>query len=170
MDWYAKLYRSLLISSFITFILYFIFSGAASLGALITGLVLLQFAVLMIMYSLAYNVLNETINGPTLQVLSALLTNTGPFALSFCVIVFVIKNLLEYYDKIAAGHVSPGFSTFSNILILLSFAQVYIIFNSVQLDKKISSITSGIIYLFGLLSGICSLILYTILTYYTTDG
>ena len=170
MDWYAKLYRSLLISSLIPFTLYLIYTGTSSLGGLIAGLVLLQFAVLMIMYSLAYNVLNETTNGPTLQVLSALLTNTGPFVLSFCVIVFVIKLLIEYYDKIVTGRISPGFNTFSNILILLSFSQIYIIFNSVQLDKKISSVTSGIIYLFGLLSGICSLILYTILTYYTTDG
>ena len=170
MDWYAKLYRSLLITSFITFIMYLIYTGANSLRALITGLVLLQFAILMIMYSLASTVLNETRNGTTLQVLGALQANMGPFVLSFCVIVFVLKSLVEYFDKIAVGHVSPGFNTFSNILILLSFAQIYIIFNSIQLDKKISSITSGIIYLFGLLSGICSLILYTILTYYTTDG
>ena len=170
MDWYAKLYRSLLISSFITFIIYAIYTGANSLRALIAAFVLLLFAVLMIMYSLAYTVLNETRNGTTLQVLSALLTNTGPFVLSICVIVFVIKSLIEYFDKIATGRISPGFNTFSNILILLSFVQIYIIFNSTQLDKKISSITSGIIYLFGLLSGICSLIIYTILTYYTTDG
>jgi len=170
MDWYAKLYRSLLISSFITFIVYSIYTGANSLRALITAFVLLLFAVLMIMYSLAYIVLNETRSGSTFQILSALQANTGPFILTFCVIIFVLKSLIEYFDKIAIGHVSPGFNTFSNILILLSFMQIYIIFNTIQLDKKISSITSGIIYLFGLLSGICSLIIYTILTYYTTDG
>jgi hypothetical protein len=170
MDWYAKLYRSLLISSFITFIVYSIYTGANSLRALIAGFVLLLFAVLMILYSLAYIVLNETRNGSTFQILSALQANTGPFILTACVIIFVIKSLIEYFDKIATGRVSPGFNTFSNILIILSFMQIYIIFNSIQLDKKISNILSGAIYLIGILSGICSLIIYTILTYYTTDG
>ena len=35
---------------------------------------------------------------------------------------------------------------------------------------KLSSITSSIIYLLGVISTMCALILYTILKYFTTDG
>ena len=169
-DWYSSLYKSLLIASSVLFLIYLSYSGINSVRALISGFVLLQFAVLMILHSLSRNALIETQNDSTFKILSALQTNTGPFLLTFGIIVFVIACLLKYFDRIVAGHVSPGFNTFSNILILLSFAQIYLIFNSVKLDKKIPTITSGVIYLFGILSGICSLILFTILRYYTTDG
>ena len=39
-----------------------------------------------------------------------------------------------------------------------------------ELTKKISKITSSLVYLIGVLTFICSLILYTILKYFTTDG
>jgi hypothetical protein len=35
---------------------------------------------------------------------------------------------------------------------------------------KISPVTSSIIYLFGVLTAICSIILFIILKYFTTDG
>ena len=35
---------------------------------------------------------------------------------------------------------------------------------------KMSKVTSGIIYLLGVITTICSIILYTILKYFSTDG
>ena len=36
--------------------------------------------------------------------------------------------------------------------------------------QKLSKITSSLIYLLGVISSMCALILYTILKYFTTDG
>ena len=81
-----------------------------------------------------------------------------------------------YYKKhIIDNHVSDGYYSFSNIAAMLIFIQLYITYTNVttpnfEATKKISKVTSGILYLLGILTAICSIILYTILKYFTTDG
>ena len=45
-----------------------------------------------------------------------------------------------------------------------------IISDKFQQTGKISKVTLGMVYLVGTITGICSIIIYTILKYFTTDG
>ena len=83
--------------------------------------------------------------------------------------------MITYKNNIINGRVSKGYYSFSNISVLLLFIQLYIVYTNITTDKfettgKISKVTSSIIYLLSVLSGICAVILFTILKYYTTDG
>ena len=77
--------------------------------------------------------------------------------------------------SIIENKVSPNYHSFTNITIILLLIQVYIVYQNVTNQSfiatgKISSFTTSLIYLFGLLTLITSLILFTILTYFKTDG
>jgi hypothetical protein len=53
--------------------------------------------------------------------------------------------------------------------------QLFIVINNINTEKfettgKMSKVVSSTIYLLGILTGISSIILYTILKYYSTDG
>ena len=61
------------------------------------------------------------------------------------------------------------------VSILLFLLQIYLFYSNMDTEKfkitgKLSSITSSLIYLLGVISSMCALILYTILKYFTTDG
>lgn len=76
---------------------------------------------------------------------------------------------------IMANHVSQSYYTFSNIAIVLLLLQLYIVYTNISSDKfetsgKLSKVTSSLIYLLAVLTSMCSLILFIILKYYTTDG
>ena len=73
------------------------------------------------------NILNVTQNEGLLKTIGLVLMNTGPFLLMFGVIVFILYLLIFYKNTIIEEHVSQGFSSFSNILIILSLIQVYIV-------------------------------------------
>jgi hypothetical protein len=67
------------------------------------------------------------------------------------------------------------YSNFSNINIILILIQLYIVYTNISSDSfektgKMSKVTSSVVYLLGVLSTITSIILYTILRYFTTDG
>ena len=80
-----------------------------------------------------------------------------------------------YKNNIIDGHVAPSYNSFSNIIILLLLLQVYLVYTNISTENfessgKISKVTSSFIYLLGVLTAICSIILGTILKYYSTDG
>ena len=58
---------------------------------------------------------------------------------------------------------------------MLLLVQLYMVYTNINTEKfentgKMSKVTSGIIYLLGVITTICSIILYTILKYFSTDG
>jgi hypothetical protein len=64
---------------------------------------------------------------------------------------------------------------FINIIVLLLFAQFYIINSNINTEKfettgKLTKVVFSIMYLLGVITAICSIILYTILKYFSTDG
>jgi len=78
-------------------------------------------------------------------------------------------------DRIIDKHISSNYYSFSNIFIILLLIQLYIVYNNISNEKfastgKMSKVTTCIIYLLGVLDAICSIIIYTILTYFKTDG
>jgi hypothetical protein len=84
--------------------------------------------------------------------------------------------LLTTYNKnISNNQVSDGYYVFSNMLVALLLVQIIMVYNEIGGDKfestqTMSKVTNSLIYLMSLLTGICTLVLFVILRYYTTDG
>lgn len=174
-DWYSSIYKACIFASLVSFIIGFFTESKASLGAYIAGYSVLTLGIMMILIILFNNVLRVTSNGSTFQILSAILMTSGPFLLIFAIISFILYLLINYRDKIIDGHVTPSYNSFSNIIVLLLLLQVYLVYTNISTDNfessgKISKVTSSFIYLLGVLTAICSIILSTILKYYSTDG
>lgn len=174
-DWYSTIYKACIYAAGVAFILGFFSSNTTSLGAYLAGYSVLILAILMILTILFTNVFKTNTNNSTTQILYSILMTSGPFILILGIISFVLYLLIKYKNIIIAGHVSPSYNSFSNIIVILLMLQLFIIISNISNEKfeatgKLSKVTSSIIYLLGVLTGISSIILNTILTYYSTDG
>jgi len=174
-NWYNGIYKGFIITSVIAFIIAFFSQGEVSLGAYIAGYAVMIFAIIMILIILINNVFRFTKDDSTIKIIIPIIMTTGPFLLMLAVIGFLLYLIITYKNNIISGHVSSGYNSFSNIVSLLLFIQLYIVYTNISKETfestgKLSPITSSIIYLLCVLSGICSVILFTILKYFTTDG
>ena len=130
---------------------------------------------MMLLLILFNNILRTTQNQSTFQILYTIFSSTGPFILMLGVIAFILYLMITYKNNIITEHVSHSYHSFSNISVILILIQLYIVYINISNDTfektgKISPVTSSIIYLFGVLTAICSIILFIILKYFTTDG
>lgn len=174
-NWYSSIYKAFLIGSIISFVIYFVTSGNTSLGAMISGYSILTLTIFMILYLILYNVLQTTQNSSFFQSLFSMIFACGPFLLILFVIGFVLYLIIKFKNKILAGHVSSGYNTFSNIIIVLLLLQIYLIYNGINTDKfettkMLSKITNSILYLYGVITAICSITLFIILNNFSADG
>ena len=174
-DWYSGVYKSFIIASVIAFMISLFSSGEVSLGAELSGYFVLIMGVMMILLILIKNIFSVSSSSSSFQTFMSILMSTGPFIIMLGVIVFIIYLLIFYRKNITEGHVSDNYKTFSNISIILLLLQIYIVYTNISTDKfestgKMSPVTCSLIYLLGVLTTICSLILFTILKYFTTDG
>lgn len=171
-DWYSTVYKACIFAGIISFILGFFTESKTSLGAYIAGYSVLILAILMILIVLFNNIFRVGGNDNGFQIIYTILMSTGPFILMLGVISFVLYLLIKYQSNIVDGKIAPGYNTFSNIIVILLLIQIYMIYTSERFETtgKLSRVTSSIVYLIGTITGICSIILYTILKYYSTDG
>lgn len=174
-SWYSSVYKACIYASIICFIIGFLSTPQIALGSYIAGYSVLILSIMMILIVLFNGILKTTSNSSTLQVLYTILMSTGPFILMLSIVGFVLYLLIKYYNKISSGQISSSYNSFNNIIVMLIFLQVYLVYNNIDNDSfemsgKISKVTSSIIYLLGLLTTICSINLYIILKYFTTDG
>jgi len=174
-DWYSGIYKACILASLIAFIIGFFSESKTSLGAYLSGYSVLTIGIIMILIILFNNVFRVYSNGSTLQILYSILMTTGPFLLMLTVIGFILYLLVNYRDKIIEGNISPSYNSFSNIIVMLLLIQLYLVYTNISTDNfestgKISKVTSSFIYLLGVLTFICSIILSTILKYFSTDG
>jgi hypothetical protein len=174
-DWYSSIYKGLLISSVVAFIVGTFSTGSVSIDAYITGYAVLILGIMMILIILFNNILKITQGQSTFQLIYTILMSTGPFILMLGVIGFVLYLMINYKGDITSDHVSQSYYSFSNITIILLLIQLYIVYTNISTPKfeetgKISKVTSSIVYLLGVLSAISSIIIFTILKYFTTDG
>lgn len=174
-DWYPTIYRACIYAGMIAFVIGFLTDSNTSLGAYIAGYSVFTLGIMMILVILFSNVLKITQNESIMKILYAIITSTGPFILILGVISFVLYLLINYKDNIVAGRVAPGYNSFSSIIVMLLLLQFYLVNSNISTEKfeatgKISKVVSSIIYLLGVLTAICSIILYTILKYFSTDG
>jgi hypothetical protein len=173
--WYSGVYKALIITSVISFIIGFFSQGSVSLGAILAGYSVLILAVMLILIIIFKNIINVTNGQSSSQVLLTMLITTGPFLVMLGVISFILYLIINYKSIIIANHVSQSYYVFSNIAVLLFLAQIYLVYLNIDSERfattgKMSKVTSSLIYLVGLLTWTCSLILFIVLKYYTTDG
>jgi hypothetical protein len=174
-DWYSTIYRACIYAGMIAFIIGFLTDSKTSLGAYISGYSIFTLGVMMILVILFSNILRVTQNESFISILKAIMMSAGPFILILGVISFILYLLINYKDNIIAGHVAPGYNSFSNIIVMLLLLQFYLVNSNINTEKfeatgKMPKVISSIIYLLGVIIAICSIILYTILKYFSTDG
>lgn len=176
---FSQIYNSCLLASLLTaclaFIIHFITTGNISLGSVTAGYIILIISIFMILIKLTERILNTTNTNSSTQRLLSIIMSTSPFMLLLIVISFILITIINHYQEIALGHVSQGYYTFSNISIILIIIQIGIIYrilNSVNYIQtgEVSKVSSSLILLLGTLTSISSIILYIILTFFTTDG
>jgi len=174
-DWYSTIYKSFIIAAIISFVVGFFTEGKTSVSSFIAGYSVLILGIMMILLIL-FNGMMKVSNGQsTMQIMYTILLTTGPFLLMLGVIAFILYLLIKYNSIILADHVSKSYYSFSNITVVLILIQIYIVYTNIssstfEITGKISKVTSSMIYLLGVLSAISSIILFTILKYFTTDG
>jgi len=174
-DWYSSIYKGLIITGFIAFIVGIFTQGKTSLDSYIAGYSVLILGIMMLLIILFNNVLKFIQNASVSQQIYQIFINCGPFILILAIISFILYLMIKYKKNIVENRVSNGYYSFSNIAAILIFIQLYIIYTNIttpsfETTGKISSVTMNVIYLLGVLTSICSIILYTILKYFTTDG
>jgi len=174
-DWYASIYKAFIMASVVAFLISFFSTGDVSLGASLAGYSVLILGIMMILIILFQNILKSNQNQGTFQLIYSIFVNTGPFIFILGVIAFILYLIINYKNIIMGNHVSQSYYTFSNMAIILLLIQLYIVYTNISSDKfetsgKLSKVTSSLIYLLALLTCMCSLILFIILKYYTTDG
>jgi hypothetical protein len=172
-NWYSSIYKAFIYAGMIAFIIGFFTENKSSLGAYIAGYSVFILAILMILIILFSNIL-KTSQG-NFSVIYSIIMMSGPFLLILGTICFVLYLLIKYKDNIIDGKVAPGYFSFSNIIVILLFLQFYLVYTNINTEifeatGKIPKVTTSILYLIGVITAISSIILYTILRYYSTDG
>jgi len=173
--WYSSIYKALIISAIISFVIGFFSEGNVSLGSYITGYSVLILGIMMILLILFNGIMKVTEGQSIFMILYTILLTAGPFLLMLGVIAFILYLMITYKSIILDNHVSSSYNSFSNINVILILIQLYIVYTNISTDSfeksgKMSKVTSSMVYLLGVLSAISSIILYTILKYFTTDG
>jgi len=173
-EWYSTIYKAFIMTSIISFGIYFLTTGSLSSNSLMAGystLILGIAMILLILFNRSLDVQQTSGINQTFQIM----VQSGPFLLMLLIIVFIMMLLTTYNKKISNNQVSDGYYVFSNMLVALLLVQIIMVYNEIGGEKfestqTMSKITNSLIYLLSLLTGICTLVLFVILRYYTTDG
>jgi hypothetical protein len=173
-DWYKSTYNSLLLAAVILFLIAFGTTGDINIGTTISAYTLLILSVFMILILVVNKTLSAEPDVSGFQSMMDALRTAGPLFLILGVIGFVLYLLIYYKNEILANRVSNSFYTFSNITTLIVLMQIYLLYTNMNVKEgfkgQISKVVSGSLLIIGLFSVMSSMILYTILRYYTTDG
>lgn len=170
-----SIYKAFIIASVIMFVISFFTSGQTTIGSLITAYSTLSISLIMIMLILISNVLKMNQGQSTFGLILSILFTSGPFLLMFAIVGLMLYCIITYSSAIGLGNISNSYYTFSNIIVILFLIQIYLLYGNITSEKfqqtgKVSKVTLGIVYLIGTISAICSITIYTILKYFTTDG
>ena len=148
-------------------------SGNISYGSLITGYSILILGIIMILLNFIQNILKITQGQSIFKILYEVFITSGPLLFLLMIIGFILYLIIYYQSIITSENISSSYYSFTNIVIVLIMLQVYIIYlnlDNQNIHGKINKVTSGLLYLLGILTSISSLIIFTILKYFTTDG
>lgn len=171
---YASVYKGFIISSVISFLIYFFASGNTSFGALIAGYSVLSLGIMLILI-LLINSISKISEQSTIQMISSSFLVSFPFLLLLAILGLMLYLIISNKTRIIEGRVSDIFYSFNNIIVILILSQVYLIYKNIDTEifektNRISKIAASMSNLISVLAGICSLIVFVVLTYYKTDG
>ena len=174
-NWYNSVYKGFFMTAIVAFIIGFFSQGEVSIAAYIAGYSVLILAIIMILIILISNILRLTQGESSFGKIFSIVMSVGPFLCLLGTISFILYLMITYKKNIISGHVSPGYSSFSNINTILLFIQLYMLQINISSEKfsltgKLTQLTSSFLYLLIVLQFVCCVILFTILKYYTTDG
>ena len=166
-------HKSIIATSASFFLIYFLFLLTDSppniiFGAHVFGYLTLVIGVLSLVISNIIKIIvktTETNGRNDKQALSTIISIMTPFILTIGSMITILYLILSNKTAIVKKQVSPSYYSFSNIAIILFFVQIFLIYY--HGDKPM---TYNLLYLLGLLTSICGIILYTILSYFSTDG
>jgi lysylphosphatidylglycerol synthetase-like protein (DUF2156 family) len=173
---YSGVYKALIISSVVSFLISIFSEGKTSYNSLISGYSSLTLGLMMILTIVITKIMEVNSGSTTKELLLTILMSLGPFLLMMSIIGFILYLIIVYKDPILDNHVSKSYHTFSNITIVLLLIQIFIVYSKILDTKefeesgKISKILSSLLYLLGVLSLYSTMIIYIILKYFITDG
>jgi hypothetical protein len=178
MTWDVYLWKAIIIAAVITFMICMFTTGVNSLNASIAGYSLLIITILGIMIQLIRKPITSQEGTSTLKMVMNVLMLTGPFFIVLAIIGFMLYLLISYKNPIINNEVSSSFNTFSNITLFFIFLLTYFIYNNVMCDGpqcgsdtgKIGKVSNSFLFLLSVFMMISTGIVYTILTFYRTDG
>lgn len=160
MDWLPKLSKSVLYAGTIILILSILASGQMAAGASIAGYSCVGLALLLFLVHTQENGVD----------INKLLLIYSPLWAMVFIISFVLFLTIRYYNIIREERVSNSYYTFSNLVIILFLAQLFILKKQDYVIPDFNLSALGVLFIALLQLIICLLILYVILAYYTTDG
>ena len=174
-EWYSSMYKGFIVTGIIAFIVGIFSSGDISINSYISGYCIIILGIMMILTLLINNSLKPNQGESSFEMAQSILMTMGPFLLMLGVISFILYLLITYKEIIVEQNVSSGYYAFSNISVVLLLFQLYIVYLNISSQKfeqtgKITKVNASLIYLLGVLGTITSIIMYTILRYFTTDG
>lgn len=174
MTWDVYLWKSIIIAAVITFMIYMFTSGVNSLNAAIAGYSLLIITIMGILIQLIRKPINNQEGVSTLKMIWNILILTGPFFIILSIIGLMLYLIISNKNPIINNEVSQSFNTFSNITLFLIFILIYFIYNNVMCDGpqcgNTGNLNNCIMYLLSIITIASTGIVYTILTFYRTDG
>jgi hypothetical protein len=105
----------------------------------------------------------------TVKNIFELIIDLFPYLLMILSILGTIYIIGKYFKKISSDTVSDSFKIFKNMFLILTILQVtsIIYYYSKPSDKKT---TDYLIYILGIFNFVFLIIMYTSLTYFSTDG
>jgi hypothetical protein len=159
-DLTANVYKSLVYAGMIMLLISFFTSGSATARATTVGYSAIGLGLMLI--------IGDT--QTTTPNIYRLFVDCLPLWIMLFIIGFILFMTIKYFTIISESRVSTSYFTFSNIIIILFLAQLYILnknnFELNGFDMGMLGILSlGVIQII-----VCLLVLYVILRYYTTDG
>jgi hypothetical protein len=172
---YSNIYKALMITSIISFIISILSSGDVSLGSEISGYCLLILSILMITFIVITKYITNFKGQINIGTILSTAFISGPFILIFAIIGFILYSIIYYKNRISNGKVSSDYYTFNLWCIIILLIEMFYLYNNLnnadfELNGKMSPLTISILYLLSTILGIMSIILYVILKYYQTDG
>ena len=158
--WYANVFKGFMFVSVVLFLISLVTSGKTAFGAELAGYSCIIIAILLILLILFQN-----------KALGVSIC----FVIILAITGFILFSLISFRDNIIDDHVAPYFKTYTSISIILILIQTYVMYSSIftenfEKNKSISNVNMYLLYLLSVFSLACSLIIYVILNYYTTDG
>jgi hypothetical protein len=153
-------------------------TGVNSLNAAIAGYSLLIITIMGILIQLIRKPVSNKEGNSMLIVIKNVLLQGGPFFIILAIIGMMLYLLINYKNPIINNQVSSSFNMFSNITLFFILIIVYFIYNQMMCDgadckgdsSKLDEATNSFLYLLASFAIISTGIVYTVLTFYRTDG